>query len=307
MSAAILPTPTPSAPDQPIRVLSVEDNEDDFELLRRQLSAFRYIAIDNVHDFNQSVSALEKASYDVVILDLGLPDSDGLQALERLRAVHPEIPVVVLTGDADHRTCVQAAKADAQAFLVKGEINGEGVLRSILQAVARNANHLEEVRSATALEVAAHRDALTGALNRRGLQKAMAGGLANRAYALLIDCDDFKAINSNFGHAGGDHILQVITRRLGNALRESDVLARVGGDEFLVLLGSVTREQAMDTADRLRAVIADRPVEYEKAHIHTTVSIGVAKVRTSEPDIEVLLRITRRALQDSKDQGKNRV
>lgn len=156
-------------------------------------------------------------------------------------------------------------------------------------------------------------DYLTGLANRRAFFEAAGHELersraAPRTTALvLIDADHFKAINDGHGHPGGDAVLQHLAARLLQVFREVDVVARIGGEEFAVLLPSTGLDAAIEAAERLRAAIALEPARYDGAAIDYTVSAGVAVAHDGEAGIDLLLRQADRALYAAKRAGRNRV
>jgi diguanylate cyclase (GGDEF)-like protein len=163
------------------------------------------------------------------------------------------------------------------------------------------------------LQQLAFADPLTELLNRRGLEH-MLQGESSRArrrgapmVACLVDCDDFKAINDQHGHVVGDAVLRELSRRLAKGLRLSDHLARVGGDEFLVLLPETRLVEGMQIASRLRAAAADEPIRHGELKLPLTVSLGVAEVASECGTVQEILAATQSALHESKTQGKNRV
>lgn len=127
------------------------------------------------------------------------------------------------------------------------------------------------------------------------------------SYALFIDCDDFKSINEKYGHAGGDAVLHAVAQRAQSAVRGSDLVARVGGDEFMVVMPSTTMEDACNVAERVRRRICEEELELESGKASFTVSLGLSKVSEGNFDLEVLLALTCEALKSSKSCGKNRV
>lgn len=167
-------------------------------------------------------------------------------------------------------------------------------------------------RANTQLERLASIDHLTGLLNRRGLEAALAA--ANRRVdrsgsglvAILLDCDDFKAVNSRFGHAVGDEVLRQVCDRVRGAARSEDYLARVGGDEVLVLLTEVRIAEGMEIAERIRLAICTDAVKAAGADVDISASLGVEDVTGCRGSIGDILAHTRLALQKSKI-GKNRV
>ena len=153
----------------------------------------------------------------------------------------------------------------------------------------------------------AERDHLTGLYNRRRFEQALEERLASgrgRAALLLIDLDHFKFVNDSFGHAAGDDLLQVVARLLEGELRPQDVVCRLGGDEFGVLLPDADAGMARTVAGRLIAAIErSRPTG-----LHTSASVGAtcfgARDRTTAGDLLVAADI---ALYESKDAGRGRV
>ena len=156
-------------------------------------------------------------------------------------------------------------------------------------------------------------DALTGLYNRRYLEQALARELsrAERTSSslalLMLDIDHFKGFNDSYGHAMGDVVLKKVATTLGKTLRKADVLARFGGEEFVVLLPNVTPDGAADSAERIRARV-------EKAKLHpggprkrVTVSVGLAMYPDHAVQKDDLLKAADRALYRAKESGRNRV
>ncbi|WP_371866959.1 GGDEF domain-containing protein [Duganella fentianensis] len=156
-------------------------------------------------------------------------------------------------------------------------------------------------------------DALTGALNRAGLED-QGGRLALRLQrarrdlaVLMIDVDHFKQINDSFGHAAGDEVLRCLTRLLRQELRPMDVLARIGGEEFVLVLDGVDPAAALRLAERLRARIADEAVQCEGASVAYTVSIGVVASAAAGYELPALMAAGDRAMYEAKRRGRNQV
>ncbi|MCX7514515.1 GGDEF domain-containing protein [Frateuria hangzhouensis] len=155
----------------------------------------------------------------------------------------------------------------------------------------------------------ARTDPLTGTLNRLGLDEAARQrfddphGLA----VLMLDADHFKAINDRHGHAGGDRVLAALARCLGTRLRPGDLLGRIGGEEFLVLLPHTGLAAAAALAEDLRAHVASLPLEFDGLAQAITVSIGVAAREGTDANADALVRRADRALYEAKRAGRNRV
>lgn len=163
----------------------------------------------------------------------------------------------------------------------------------------------------------ATRDPLTGIYNRRQLEELMLNEL-NRANrygltftVLMIDADHFKNVNDTYGHQAGDLVLKMITNTCSELLRESDIIGRFGGEEFIIVLPETGMENALIVADRIREKIANNSVFYEDENGHTseiciTVSIGIAE-SNDITDIELLIKDVDEALYEAKENGRNRI
>ena len=156
-------------------------------------------------------------------------------------------------------------------------------------------------------------DGLTGLFNRRYFDSAFARELArcDRSSTslglLLADIDHFKSFNDTYGHAMGDLVLKKVAGILSGALRKADVLARFGGEEFVVLLPNVTARGALESAERLRESVAAAEVHPGGPRKRVTVSIGAALFPTDASDSESLLKAADEALYEAKHLGRNRV
>lgn len=156
-------------------------------------------------------------------------------------------------------------------------------------------------------------DPLTELSNRRGLERTLSREV-NRAQrtgsqiaAVLLNCDDFKRINDSLGHAVGDVALREMVERITSTLRPSDYVARIGGDEFVVLLTDTAYAEAKLIAERVRLSVAESPIRNSTDNIFMTASLGVAMLPYEVSSVEELLSLTRHALRLSKEAGKNRV
>lgn len=154
-------------------------------------------------------------------------------------------------------------------------------------------------------------DPLTGAHNRRyAIERLHELWASSRRFkqplsCLVIDLDHFKQINDRFGHPFGDIVLQNIVRVLKQQLRANDVLARTGGEEFVVLCENTNAEGALTCAERLRQAVACCPVRFGDTEVRVTVSIGIAECTPEMTEPEELLQAADRALYAAKQAGRN--
>jgi len=166
--------------------------------------------------------------------------------------------------------------------------------------------HLEIYRAAV-------RDALTGAWNRRYMTELMEREICRvRRYggdltAILVDIDHFKQVNDEYGHVVGDEVLQIVASRLGTCIRTADTLARLGGEEFLVLCPHTSPQQAIVVAERLRLAIGDTVFAALRPEHRVTISIGVAGCDASTKTVQNLLASADAELYRAKKAGRNRV
>ena len=156
-------------------------------------------------------------------------------------------------------------------------------------------------------------DSLTGLFNRRYffekgttcLRSAVI--LRQPLSVLVIDVDHFKRVNDRHGHAAGDAVLQAVARRCRAALRKTDVLARIGGEEFAAILPGTTSDEALEIAERMRQDVAVLPVSVTVGDISVTLSIGGTTAIGDEREFDEMLERADRALYVAKDLGRNRV
>ena len=165
----------------------------------------------------------------------------------------------------------------------------------------------------SALEQLTVTDPLTGTLNRRGLQKSLDRLIellrvdAQPVLVLLVDLDDFKAINDSLGHAVGDIALKEVAHRLQGCVRPLDDLARIGGDEFMILMPNVPIEQVERLAERMRLAITSTVIQLGSGYLTVTASIAAMMLTTESPSIDELLTRTHQVLYHGKRLGGNRV
>lgn len=221
---------------------------------------------------------------DVVLLDLVLPDARGLEALDRVVAAAPRVPVVVLTGaDEDEDLGAAAVARGAQDFVGKADLT-PGMLRRVLRYAVDRQRMLQQ------LEEQATTDPLTGLLNRRGFLAAAEDRLAVAertgapVAAIYLDVDDLKPVNDVLGHEAGDELVCAAAAALRRATRASDVLGRLGGDEFCIVL--VGADDARVLCSRL-----ERALALANRHRETPLSLSTGTAWSSPPvDLHDLLR-----------------
>ncbi len=156
-------------------------------------------------------------------------------------------------------------------------------------------------------------DALTGVNNRLALNEAARRLLAGAARSgqplgvLMLDADHFKRVNDRFGHGGGDQVLRVLVSSIAGTLRATDVIGRVGGEEFVVLAPDTPMHALLALAERIRATLAATPLTLNGVVLHLTVSIGAAVAPPGAGDVAATLKLADNALYAAKRAGRDRV
>lgn len=178
----------------------------------------------------------------------------------------------------------------------------------VQQAEANHRLNRQLLATQAVLRTQADIDHLTGAFNRAAFYRQAQGyAQAADACVLLADIDHFKAINDRHGHAAGDQALRIVARTLQAALRPNDVMGRIGGEEFAILLAAMPVELGMAIAERARKAIANLEVRTaDGAPIEVSVSIGVARLRSGMP-IDHALAEADSAMYAAKRSGRNQV
>lgn len=156
------------------------------------------------------------------------------------------------------------------------------------------------------MRLRARTDELTGILNRRGAEEVLATRPAEITWTIAIaDCDDFKSVNDKYGHQVGDEYLRAIAQRLRSSLPEKDVLARWGGDEFLLAV-ALPHETAAKVFDRVHHHVIDTPIQTSAGALNARLTLGMAQWREGE-SAEAVVRRADGAMYTGKTQGANRI
>jgi diguanylate cyclase (GGDEF)-like protein len=287
------------------KVLLIEDNPGDARLIREMIAEDPGAPFDVecAERLSQGLERLSAGETGLVLLDLSLPDSLGLETFAKVYAHSPTVPIIVLTGNDDANVALSAVKSGAQDYLIKGRLDRELLLRSMQYSIERKRYQVQ-------LEHQANYDALTGLPNRNLLhdrlkQSVYAQRMPRAVAVVFIDLDHFKFVNDSLGHSIGDKLLQGMAHRLSTVLRDGDTVARLGGDEFVLILNDQSNEEMIYRAmQRITATLAE-PIDVDGKELVVTCSAGISLYPQDGPDVDTLLKNADAAMYRAKEHGRN--
>lgn len=285
-------------------VLLVEDDPDKQQLLKVALEMAGY-NVQTADDGVEGLLAVESHQPDLIVTDVMMPNMDGYEMVRRVRA-NPStrfIPVII-------QTAARGATDDVRRGAEVGALGYITDPTDLDLLLARARTLLDFKNYLDSCEEAAFTDHLTGLANRRRFERQLEREVSrtrrfNRPFCLLmLDIDLFKGVNDTYGHEVGDDAI----RRLGNALqagtRGIDTAARVGGEEFGVILTETDFAHGLEVAQRLRASISEMDVPVAG---RITVSVGLAEFNADSRGARELFSAADAALYEAKRQGRDRV
>ena len=285
-------------------ILLVDDNPDKLKLLEAALRLAGYY-VTTASDGQEALAVVESFQPDLVITDVMMPRMNGYELAERIRA-NPRtrfIPVIMQT----------AAGRRSEDLLRASEVGALGYITDPTDLdllLARTRTLLEFKAYLDVCEEAAFTDHLTGLANRRRFERQLDREVNRtlryeRAFSLLmLDIDNFKLVNDNFGHSSGDEAIRRLSKVLQEGTRGIDLAARIGGEEFAILLVETGKERALEVAERLRLSIRNIPIPLVG---QITASFGVAECPSSAQTATDMLKAADLALYEAKRAGRDRV
>jgi diguanylate cyclase (GGDEF)-like protein len=309
-----------------LRILLIEGNAQDTLLIKTVFSFFPQLEIFEVSNLSEGIKALGRRVYDLVLLDLFLPDSEGIETLDQVLGSAGQVPVAVFSELEDEDLAIMAFEKGAQDYLSKSDFNARNLYRFLFFSIQRSrhqrrlqahkdllerySQELEEKNSL--LEDLSRKDALTGVANRRALDEALERELKlyhryKQPFSLIImDLDHFKTINDRYGHPAGDMVLREIGLTLRRCLRETDVIGRYGGEEFIAIVHG-DEEIGTELANKILEEVRNLVFVTEEGPFHITASFGVCVVKEDYLNIDTLLDNADKLLYEAKHGGRNQV
>lgn len=303
-----------SEPVEGARVLVVEDQSYDSDKFVEALQVDEDI-VKVVTTGSQAMEQIMINDYDLMVISLDLQDEDGLRLCSHLRSSDKarSIPILMIAAEEDMSRIAHGLEIGAHDYILRPVDKNELLAR--VRTQVRRKRFQERLRMSYEISLSmALTDTLTGLYNRRyfdvHLQKLLQKNETSRKSLgiLLMDIDHFKSVNDTYGHAVGDEILKEFAVRLQDKLRGFDMVARIGGEEFVALLPDVTDDMAYVVAERLRAAVADTPFRCKtpEGYLKITTSVGGTIVeKGTKADAETVMKEADDCLYEAKENGRN--
>ena len=299
------------------RILIVDDNEANVVLLQSLLESAGYNGVSSTLDSTEVCALHQAQPYDLILLDLLMPDMDGFEVMQGLQAIEADgyAPILAITAQPGHKQ--RALQAGAKDFIAK-PFDLVEVKTRIYNMLEVRLIYKQLKASVAVLESMALQDVLTGLPNRRLLMDRLNQGmLASQrsgefCAVMFMDLDKFKLLNDTLGHDMGDLLLRQVATRLLACVREGDTVARLGGDEFVVLLKVLSwqPEEALTQANQVaRKILEALRMPYDLAGLpyQSTPSIGALVFKGDGEAGAELLKKADVAMYRAKSAGRNTV
>jgi two-component system cell cycle response regulator len=296
-------------------ILLIEDRSFEAQKIEQTLSTDNHHLV--IKDSGvQAMGELAKNDFDTIIVSINLEHEDGLRLCSHLRSNERtrHVPIMMIAEDHDMKKIAHGLEIGAHDYILRPIERNELLAR--VRTQIRRKRFQDRLRATYEISLSmALTDGLTGLYNRRylevHLQKLLAKNTENNksTAVLMIDIDHFKDVNDTYGHDVGDEILRVFAERLKNNLRSFDLVARMGGEEFVVVLPEVADDRPYMVSERLRLAICDEPIPCRtpERQLSITTSIGGAIIKPEEratPE-EALKRADICLYKAKKDMGRN--
>lgn len=309
-------TESPSVMTEPVegaRVLVIEDKEYERTKISETLMRDHNIVMSATTGA-KGMELISKYEFDIIMVSLNLENEDGLRLCSHLKSNERSrsVPIVMIAEPDDMIYVAHGLEIGAHDYIMRPLDKNELLAR--VRTQIRRKRFQERLRSTYEISInMALTDSLTGLYNRRyfevHLEKLLQKNLASRKAmaVIMLDIDHFKSVNDTYGHNVGDEVLKVFGERLSASLRSFDLVARLGGEEFVVLLPDITKERAYLVAERLRRSVADAPFacSIEGGALKVTASLGGAVIEHGGHQILDVLNRADKCLYEAKRGGRN--
>lgn len=305
------------------KILIVDDSKVEIKIIRRLLHDEYEIIEANTGQ--QAIEAAKKARPDLILLDIIMPQMDGFSVCKTIKAYEDtaDIPVIFITAVSDNNNIVKGFEIGGQDYITKPFCARELCARiKVHLELKKSKEELQEYAAELEnknlelnillekLERSAMTDFVTGLINRRRMTQKIKAQIAENKRShqistiILADIDNFKKVNDTYGHDCGDLALKSVADLMRGSLREEDVTARWGGEEFLLMLPNTDLTDGYNAAEKIRAAVEKTVFSYHEKEFFLTITLGVAELLPSL-GIDGSIRRADEALYKGKDASKN--
>ncbi len=296
------------------KILIVDDDRKIVEMLEIGLNALGYRTV-MAYDGEAAIDMVLKEIPDIILLDLNLPKKNGFEVCRQVRMEIKDnyIPIIMITARDDISSKIEGLDTGADDYITKPVDIKEVMAR--IKSMLRIKSLQDELRTAKdELQELAVRDYLTGCFNRRYFTEILQIELKKSSRydksfgCIMLDVDDFKKINDNYGHPFGDEVLKKIADILRDNLRESDIIGRYGGEEFIALLPNISQRVELEQiCERIRKKVEKTFFKTDSGNINTTISIGASLCEGKKNGLNTddIISNIDKALYKAKWDGKN--
>ena len=287
-----------------IKVLLIEDNKDDIQAITSFLEQSKRLnaEIKTVDSMKKANTVMFYDKMDIILIDINVQGMKFEEVVESIDKNNLSIPHIVITDERDEDLGIEAVKKGAQDYLVRSELSERILRRALIYSLERH-EILESLYRTTIV------DELTGLYNRRGLytlgnqQIELAKRHSDDIFIFFLDLDGMKTINDTLGHDFGDKALVDTSKIMHKSFRATDILSRVGGDEFVVVAVKAQFEFIPIIIQRIKDFVKDQNSSEEKFEI--SISIGVSRVDLdAESPLDEAIRDADKKMYDSKMKNK---
>ncbi len=290
------------------QIMIVDDEENILNFMKHALLDMGY-KVTVYSNAENAIEEIKKEAYDLVITDLMMPNLSGIEFVKKAKKISPNTDLVVMTGYPSVETAVKCMKLGATDYIVKpldleyiNIIVERSIYKRDLEKRAAEREHFEQISRV---------DGLTGLYNHKSFHDLLDAEISRsdrykyNFSLLMIDIDDFKEINDNYGHQSGDAILKELALIFKSLVRKIDPVVRYGGEEFVIILSQTAKEQGRLFADRIVNGVATSKFKGIPPNKMLTISAGLAGFPDDASSHETLIKRADEALYKAKSMGKN--